>query len=550
MFQEKTLNYIFFVSLAVVIILPLITIRFIYPLFTKILVENTEDEAVLKARHLSSLHTLKVIEWNKESLPNEFISDIEQVTRDYNIEKINVFSSSGEVIYSTDLGSIGKMNTNRYFHEIVAKGNIYTQVVQKEGKTLEGRVVSADVVETYVPLMSSGKFLGAFEIYYDITRRNQELNTVILYASIIPFGIMFAFLAVIVGVLFVLDRNITDRKRAEDSQRQRNRELTTLNQMRDLFQACHNEEETYSVVMNVCKELFPSDAGCLYMLDDSRTLLNMVASWNSPPSGMQTIGIDDCWAFRHGRAHFIEHTESGPLCSHLRFSPDNNTTYLCAPISAADQTLGVLHVCFDHCKRKSIITSKQMIVTGVTEHYALFLVNLRLRETLRMEAIRDPLTRLYNRRYMEESLEREVHHAQRHNTSVGVIMLDIDHFKTFNDTYGHQAGDIVLQELGALLRKYTRAEDIVCRYGGEELLLILPAAPLRVVKQRAEELHAIMKDLLRIEYQGKMLTISVSMGVAAFPNHGPGVKDVVNAVDVALYQAKERGRDQVVVASL
>jgi diguanylate cyclase (GGDEF)-like protein len=196
------------------------------------------------------------------------------------------------------------------------------------------------------------------------------------------------------------------------------------------------------------------------------------------------------------------------------------------------------------------IISKQMVVTRVTEHYALFLVNLRLRETLRMEAIRDPLTNLYNRRYMEESLEREIHHAERHKTSIGIIMLDIDHFKSFNDTYGHEAGDIVLRELGVLLRSHTRADDIACRYGGEEFLLIMPEAPLKVVTYRAKELHAKVKDLLRIEYQEQTLTITVSMGVAAFPDHGPGIKDVVNAADTALYQAKAGGRDQVVVASL
>ena len=129
-------------------------------------------------------------------------------------------------------------------------------------------------------------------------------------------------------------------------------------------------------------------------------------------------------------------------------------------------------------------------------------------------------------------------------------MLDIDHFKNFNDTYGHEAGDLVLRELGALLRSHTRADDIACRYGGEEFLLIMPEAPLKVVEQRAEDLHLGVKDLLRIAYQEQMLTITVSMGVATFPDHGPGIKDVVNAADAALYQAKAGGRDQIVVASL
>jgi len=222
--------------------------------------------------------------------------------------------------------------------------------------------------------------------------------------------------------------DITERKRAEDSLRQRNHELAVLNRMSELFQACYTKEETYRVVMNVCKELFPSDVGCLYMLDNSQTMLNMVSSWGGTPSGKHTFNIDDCWALRHGRPYFTEHSDSGYLCSHLRFSPNSN--HLCVPISVPDQILGVLHLCFGQHQpgysdkeRKSAIISKQMVVTRVAEHYALVLVNLRLQETLRMEAIRDPLTHLYNRRYMEESLEREVHHAERHKTSIGIRHL-------------------------------------------------------------------------------------------------------------------------------
>jgi len=348
--------------------------------------------------------------------------------------------------------------------------------------------------------------------------------------------------------------DITANKRMEGSLRQRNRELAVLNRMSDLFQACYTEAETYQVVSDVCQELLPVDAGCLYMLDETRTLVNKVVSWGSPPSEAQKFGTAECCALRDGRVQVIEQPETAPLCSHLSLAADQS--YLCAPISVADQILGVVHLCFGQrqpgysdADRKNMLTAQQMVIARVTEHYALVLVNLRLRETLRMEAIRDSLTNLYNRRYMEESLEREVHHAERHHTSIGIIMLDIDHFKTVNDLYGHEVGDLVLQELGALLRRHTRGEDIACRYGGEEFLLILPEAPLGIVRQRAEELRIIVRDFLRIAYQGNTLTITVSMGIAAFPNHGRTVRDVVHAADAALYQAKARGRDQVVVAS-
>jgi diguanylate cyclase (GGDEF)-like protein len=349
--------------------------------------------------------------------------------------------------------------------------------------------------------------------------------------------------------------DITIRKRAEDSLRQRNRELVVLNQMNELFQACHTEEETYKVVAGVCEELFPLDSGSLSMVDASKTLLTMTASWGSPPCEKQTFDADECVSLRTGKVHLVEDPHSQMLCSHLD-APLNNG-YLCVPIRTSDQILGVLTLYFgpcdpgysdDECKR--LVESRQMVITRVTEHYALFLVSLRLRETLRMESIRDPLTHLYNRRYMEEALERETQRARRRSTPVGIIMFDIDHFKRLNDTYGHEAGDLVLRELGVLFRRHTRSEDIACRYGGEEFLLIMPEAFLETVKQRAEELRVMVKERLRIQWQKKTLSITISVGVAGFPNHGVHVKDVINAADTALYEAKKRGRDQVVVAPL
>jgi diguanylate cyclase (GGDEF)-like protein len=250
----------------------------------------------------------------------------------------------------------------------------------------------------------------------------------------------------------------------------------------------------------------------------------------------------------------MENLDPGSLCPRLNFCPD--TDCLCVPISISGEMLGILSLCCDHGqpvdtnngKGNHTIETKRMALTRVAEHYALSLVNLRLRETLRMECIRDPLTGLYNRRYMEESLEREARRAKRHNMPIGIIMLDIDHFKHFNDIFGHEAGDIVLKELGSFLRAHTRGEDIACRYGGEEFLLILPETPLKVVAQRAKELHAGVKKL-KIVYRGRLLHITISAGVAVLPNHSSEVKEVVKAADVAMYRAKENGRNQVVLAT-
>ncbi len=347
--------------------------------------------------------------------------------------------------------------------------------------------------------------------------------------------------------------DITERKWAEEMLQQRNHELALLNQMSDLLYECRTEKETYTVVANVCEHLFPANSGFLCMMDASRTRLEVGVSWGSPPIGLSVFGVDDCWALRRGKIHLVEHPNTESLCPHLRNFPENG--YLCAPINAQDEILGILSLYFGQSdpyhsddKYKRMLESKWMVISRVVEHYALSLANLRLRETLRMESIHDPLTGLYNRRYMETSLERETSRARRNNSPVGLIMLDIDHFKIFNDTHGHEAGDVVLQELGALLRSNLRGGDIACRYGGEEFLLILPDATLEATQKRAEELLSRIREL-QITYQDMTFHITISAGVAALLNHGLDVQNTVNAADTALYQAKQTGRNQVVVAS-
>ena len=167
------------------------------------------------------------------------------------------------------------------------------------------------------------------------------------------------------------------------------------------------------------------------------------------------------------------------------------------------------------------------------------------------QAIRDPLTGLFNRRYLEESLERELSKAQRHGNPLAIIMLDADHFKMFNDTYGHLAGDKILRNMGKQLVTYSRKEDIACRYGGEEFVLVLPETTLQVATHRAEDLRKAIESGKKMTYKRQTLpTVTISLGVAVFPDHGKKVNELINAADKALYVAKEQGRNQVIIAGL
>jgi diguanylate cyclase (GGDEF)-like protein len=271
-------------------------------------------------------------------------------------------------------------------------------------------------------------------------------------------------------------------------------------------------------------------------------MLDSVARWGDA-SEPKPFGLDECWAIRRGRAHIVEDVSGGVVCRHMQGV--NSGAALCVPLVAHGELLGLFTLVLPDVKAP--LDPKRRLAMTVAEHVALALANLRLHDTLRSQSIRDPLTGLFNRRYMEESLQREMRRAARSRQPVGIIMLDIDHFKAFNDTHGHEAGDALLQSVGSIMQRSVRAEDIACRYGGEEFTLILPEASLPDAALRAEHIRQAISHL-NIQYHRQQLgRITVSAGVAIYPDHGPTGDAVLRASDAALYQAKSRGRNRIVL---
>jgi len=271
--------------------------------------------------------------------------------------------------------------------------------------------------------------------------------------------------------------------------------------------------------------------------------VEVVAAWGPALRGEPVFTREGCWALRRGRVHHVEDTSDGLLCKHLH--KPLPAAYICVPMMAQGEALGILHLGYREIGR--LTEPKQHLVVAVAEHVALSLSNLKLHETLRSQSIRDPLTGLFNRRFMEESLIREVLRAARNQGPLGVIMIDLDGFKSFNDTFGHDAGDALLREFGFLLRNNIRAEDIACRYGGEEFTLILPEATLEATLERAEQIREEIKRLKVLHRDQDLGQVTVSLGVAVFPNHGTTGEALLRAADTALYRAKIDGRDRVAV---
>jgi diguanylate cyclase (GGDEF)-like protein/PAS domain S-box-containing protein len=336
----------------------------------------------------------------------------------------------------------------------------------------------------------------------------------------------------------------------------RNRNITLFSEMDNLFQACQTSEEVYSIIAQYAPQLFAAESGSLLTFNASRSTLDVVATWGQSQTMKQEFSPDACWALRRGRMHIVNDTSFGMVCSHLPH-PTLGAS-LCIPLVAQGDTPGVitlisaLSLVADPDKSDLELAPfsevKLQLAASFAEHIGLALVNLKLRETLRHQAIRDPLTNLYNRRYMEETLEREIKRAERKDAVLGIIMLDIDDFKEFNDILGHEAGDIILRELGNIFHTHIRKEDVACRYGGDEFILILPESTLIHTCQRAEELREGARHL-NTQYDGKTSdAITLSLGVAIYPEHGATVEILLRAADRALYRAKAEGRNRVIVA--
>ncbi len=342
----------------------------------------------------------------------------------------------------------------------------------------------------------------------------------------------------------------------------RNREANLVGHMGSLLEVSQTAEEAYTVIENAARLLFPGLSGALLVLPSSRLVVERVAVWGSEPGERRVFRPEDCWALRQGRLYIVDGPDSGPTCAHVADAGPH--PYMCIPLTAQGATLGVFHLQAEVSETELDVVahgSAPLHVTGrtldgrltesarnlglwVAELLALSLANFRLRETLRAQSTRDPLTGLFNRRYMEDSLERELYRAAREGGSLGVIMADLDHFKAFNDHSGHVAGDEVLRSVAELMTASVRAEDIVCRYGGEEFTILLPNANLDETRLRAETLREAVSGLAAPD--GQQLTLS--LGVAAFPGHGTTARELIEVADTALYAAKAAGRDRVVTA--
>lgn len=353
-------------------------------------------------------------------------------------------------------------------------------------------------------------------------------------------------------------RDITERMQAKDRIREANQELGLLvaelqkhdhemqlvNRMNDLLQTCKTLGEAYQVIVLTGGKLFLGQNGGLAIFHTSGQYLETVAWWGSELLLEPVFSLQDCWAMRRGQLHEVINPGTNVVCCHFVRQPE--TGYLCLPLVVQGETLGLFYLETPAKISAENSSSRNQLVVTIGEGIKVSLSNLKLREIMREQATQDPLTGLFNRRYLADTLPRELHRALRSKVHLCLAMLDVDHFKHINDTFGHEAGDLLLRELGRVLRENVRKSDIVCRYGGEEFVLVLSDSSLEASRQHLEKIRLCVKDL-QVRYREQLLGMfTVSIGIAQLREHGLIADKLLRAADEAMYAAKQAGRDCVV----
>lgn len=370
----------------------------------------------------------------------------------------------------------------------------------------------------------------------------------------------------ILGAIETL-RNVTERKELEQKLQASNEKLTEMleasetktravsliGEMVQWIDSCNSMEEATAIAGRYLNQLFNNNNGFLAFADTGKDVIEVAAAIGDPP-GDSIFHSEECWGIRLGKLHICEPDGKCQVCQH--FGESYAGIYIEVPLVVQGHPLGLL--CIE--KKASVkddgddnnslwLSTTSEIAVRTAEPLSLALANTRLRATLREQANRDPLTMLHNRRYMEDALARELRRAGRKGRSIGFIMIDIDHFKHFNDKYGHEAGDLMLKSVADKIRGDIRMEDIACRYGGEEFLVIMPSAGLQDTYQRARHLHAEIAAIA-FDYEGQYVSnITSSMGVSAFPDHGDDLSGLISVADRSMYQAKREGRNRICLPS-
>ena len=545
MSNKNLLRFIVLTSLIAVVTLSSFSIFSLSPSFSNLIIKNTETEAVKVGRHLSQFY--QDIDKVTRDLPSDFVEMANWAVTDFGLMKIKVFAPDGETVYSTSEKDIGVINERDYFHNIVAKGGIFTKVVKKDTKSLEDQVVSVDVVETYVPIMHAGSFVGAFEIYFDITDNLKELDDLLFHAHSLLLMISIGLMLAVLIISFIAGRSFTkqelaDKKIIQQSVdlQEKNSELTMFNDVSRALSQSIDLETLLPLVLETVVNRLPvfnlAKKGVIMLVDGEK--MELAAHLGLDDAFMklhEDITIRDCLCGLAARSGEIvisgnSHTDSRHTICYENMQPHG---HIIVPFKSANKVVGVL--CLYLPADIELEEFKIKLLESISAQVGIAVDNARLYGETREMALRDPLTGLANRRFMNINMQQAIALSERYGKPLCVAMFDIDFFKKYNDTKGHDAGDNLLAKVAGEIATGARESDLASRFGGEEFLLILPESNLDQARLAVDRIRQSIEDTLEV---------TISAGVAMYKK-GTSDVELIRMADGALYKAKENGRNRV-----
>ncbi|MBF0107637.1 MAG: diguanylate cyclase [Magnetococcales bacterium] len=530
MLKYRFLRNSFLLSFLVTILVPLYAIFIAFPSFSILLTEQTERSAVRIATHLQRLITVDADGIHPLSVG--FVEEMKKIADDFGLYKYRLFDFRGEIIHSSDQREIGEVNRHDYFQDIVAKGQHLTRTVTKEKNSLEGERIPIDVVETYVPVMFQGRFVGAFEIYFETTEDRKRMDWMVLQGSVIMVGLSLALTALVLlvrrSVVQPIARVTNAMTRMAQGDLEHRVPVVGQDEIGDMAR----------IFNQMCQQLHHAHSGLKQERDKLNTILigareGIVSTDSSGavvlvnPAAETLLGktrqqiIDDGFFYILDDPEFVS-------TSVRRSSIDVPTTVV------YNQKVLNVHAATIHDGGGGLVGSMALLRDVTSEK--------QLEEKLRSLSYTDALTGLLNRRRLDELLYSEFGRADRYGHNFGFLIIDVDHFKRFNDEYGHDQGDRVLIHLAQAMKSHFRSVDSCCRYGGEEFAVILPNTQPQQVFEAAERFR---QKIAQSEVDG--LQVTVSIGISNHV-HCSNLEALVKEADRALYRVKQGGRNGVFLA--
>lgn len=354
--------------------------------------------------------------------------------------------------------------------------------------------------------------------------------------SILTLDVIVLAILILISLRWLSLSIKKDQNVLEDIISARDHEIKLMHELDSLLSTCGELSEAKDVIEKILPNILVDSHGAISIHKASRDKLSTKIFWGASWPEKLIFTPKECWALRKGHSHLFNPATTGVACEH--YSISTNKSMLCVPLVAHGETIGVMHVANLNLTDKAI-----KLANAIAKRIGIAIANIELRYDLRQQAIKDTLTNLYNRRYLFEALEQLVARAIRNKEQIGIIMVDIDHFKRINDTYGHDAGDIVLKELSLFFRQMTRVSDIVCRYGGEEFCIVCPESTLEETLFIAEKLCFALRQLSIKLSANENISVTLSAGVGIFSHDNKSIEATISEADNALYQAKAAGRN-------